>query len=91
MVGLDPRAARLLKDLFREFCGRGGTVLMSTHTLEIAEALCDRIAIIQGGKIVAAGSMEELRKRHEAGGLEDLFLRLTGGAGYKELKQVLEA
>ncbi len=91
MVGLDPRGARLLKDLFREFCGRGGTVLMSTHTLEIAEALCDRIAIIQGGKIVAHGSMEELRRRHEAGGLEDLFLRLTGGAAYRELKQVLEA
>jgi len=91
MVGLDPRGARLLKDLFRQFCGRGGTVLMSTHTLEIAEALCDRIAIIQAGKIVAAGSMEELRARHEAGGLEDLFLRLTGGAAYKELKQVLEA
>ena len=59
MVGLDPRAARLLKDLFRGFVGRGGTVLMSTHTLEIAEALCDRIAIIQGGKIVAA--------RHDGG------------------------
>ena len=91
MVGLDPRGARLLKDLFREFCGRGGTVLMSTHTLEIAEALCDRIAIIQGGKLVANGSMAELRAQHAAGGLEDLFLRLTGGAAYKELKQVLEA
>ena len=91
MVGLDPRAARLLKDLFRGFTGRGGTILMSTHTLEIAEALCDRIAIIQGGKIVAAGSMTELRKKHEAGGLEDLFLRLTGGAAAKELKAVLEA
>ena len=91
MVGLDPRGARLLKDLFREFCGRGGTVLMSTHTLEIAEALCDRIAIIQGGKLVANGSMAELRAQHAVGGLEDLFLRLTGGAAYKELKQVLEA
>jgi len=93
MVGLDPRAARLLKDLFREFVGRGGTVLMSTHTLEIAEALCDRIAIIQGGKIVASGTIDELRRQHDAGdiGLEDLFLRLTGGAAYKELKQVLEA
>jgi ABC-2 type transport system ATP-binding protein len=93
MVGLDPRGARLLKDLFREFVGRGGTVLMSTHTLEIAEALCDRIAIIQGGKIVAAGTMDEVRRQHAAGdvGLEDLFLKLTGGAAYKELKAVLEA
>ena len=91
MVGLDPRAARLLKDLFRGFTSRGGTILMSTHTLEIAEALCDRIAIIQGGKIVAHGTMSELRKQHEAGGLEDLFLRLTGGAAAKELKAVLEA
>ncbi len=91
MVGLDPRAARLLKDLFRGFTSRGGTILMSTHTLEIAEALCDRIAIIQGGRIIAHGSMAELRKQHEAGGLEDLFLRLTGGATAKELKAVLEA
>jgi ABC-2 type transport system ATP-binding protein len=93
MVGLDPRGARLLKDLFREFCGRGGTVLMSTHTLEIAEALCDRLAIIQGGKIVAEGTMDEIRRQHAAGdvGLEDLFLKLTGGLAAKELKAVLEA
>ena len=92
MVGLDPRAARLLKDLFRGFVGRGGTVLMSTHTLEIAEALCDRMAIIQGGRIVAHGAMADLRKQHDAGdlGLEDLFLRLTGGTAAMELKQVLE-
>jgi ABC-2 type transport system ATP-binding protein len=93
MVGLDPRAARLLKQLFREFCGRGGTVLMSTHTLEIAESLCDRLAIIQGGKIVAEGTMDEIRRQHAAGdvGLEDLFLKLTGGAAAAELKAVLEA
>ncbi len=92
MVGLDPRAARLLKDLFRGFVGRGGTVLMSTHTLEIAEALCDQMAIIQGGRIVAAGAMADLRRQHDAGdlGLEDLFLRLTGGVQAMELKQVLE-
>ena len=92
MVGLDPRGARLLKDLFRGFVSRGGTVLMSTHTLEIAEALCDQLAIIQGGRIVAAGAMADLRRQHDAGdlGLEDLFLRLTGGAAAMELKQVLE-
>jgi len=91
MVGLDPKAARLLKDIFRQFVERGGTVLMSTHTLEIAEVMCDRIAIIQGGKIVAHGSMDELRKQHEVGALEDLFMRLTGGAAARELKAVLEA
>jgi len=92
MVGLDPRAARLLKDLFRGFVTRGGTVLMSTHTLEIAEALCDQLAIIQGGRIVAHGAMADLRRQHAAGdlGLEDLFLRLTGGTAAMELKQVLE-
>jgi ABC-2 type transport system ATP-binding protein len=92
MVGLDPRGARLLKDLFRQFVARGGTVLMSTHTLEIAESLCDRIAIIQGGRIVASGTMSELRTQHEAGeaGLEDLFLRLTGGAAARELQAVLD-
>ena len=92
MVGLDPKAARLLKDIFRQFVDRGGTVLMSTHTLEVAEAMCDRIAIIQQGKIVAHGTMEELRKQTAAGdaSLEDLFLKLTGGPVMRELVAVLE-
>ncbi len=67
MVGLDPKAARLLKDIFRQFVGRGGTVLMSTHTLEVAEVMCDRIAIIQHGKIAACGTMDELRRQTAAG------------------------
>src|SRR5438477_555027 len=67
MVGLDPKAARLLKDIFRQFVGRGGTVLMSTHTLEVADAMCDRIAIIQHGKIVAEGTVDDLRRQHRAG------------------------
>jgi len=92
MVGLDPKSARTLKDLFREFCGRGGTVLMSTHTLEIAEGMCDIIGIIQGGHIVAHGTMDELRQQHAAGdaSLEELFLRLTGGADARELGAVLD-
>jgi ABC-2 type transport system ATP-binding protein len=91
MVGLDPRAARLLKVMFRQFVDRGGTVLMSTHTLEVAEAMCDRIAIIQRGKIAAHGTMAELREQTASGNasLEDLFLRLTGGATMRELAQVL--
>lgn len=92
MVGLDPRGARLLKDIFRAFVKKGGTVLMSTHTLEIAEAMCDRVAIIQNGSIVASGSMAELREQTEAGdaSLEELFLKVTGGVAAKELAAVLE-
>ena len=67
MVGLDPRSAKLLKVLFRQFVDRGGTILMSTHTMEVAEAMCDRIAIIQTGNIVACGTMEELRHRGTPG------------------------
>src|SRR3982751_1530123 len=61
MVGLDPKAARILKDLFREYTQRGHTIMMSTHTLEVAEAMCDRIAIMQSGKIRACGTMDDLR------------------------------
>jgi ABC-2 type transport system ATP-binding protein len=91
MVGLDPKGARMLKDIFRQFAGRGGTVLMSTHTLAVAEAMCDRIAIMQHGKIVAHGTLGELRRQHAAGdaGLEELFLKLTGGPTARELAEVL--
>jgi ABC-2 type transport system ATP-binding protein len=91
LVGLDPKAARMLKDIFRGFVGKGGTLLMSTHTLEVAEALCDRIAIIQGGEIRAEGSMDDLRRQVESGGadLEEIFLKLTGGHEVQELLEVL--
>jgi ABC-2 type transport system ATP-binding protein len=81
LVGLDPRSARLLKDLFKTFVKNGGTVFLTTHTLEVAEALCDRIAIINKGEIMALGTMEELRAQSNAGGahLEEIFLKLTGG------------
>lgn len=91
MVGLDPRSAHLLKQIFRHFVDRGGTVLMSTHTLEVAEAMCDRIAIIQGGKIVASGTMADIREQTASGNasLEELFLRLTGGVSEAVLSTVL--
>jgi ABC-2 type transport system ATP-binding protein len=91
MIGLDPRGARLLKDIFRQFVERGGTVLMSTHTLEVAEAMCDHIAIIQNGRIVTQGTMEEMREQTAAGDvtLEELFLKLTGGAAVRELAAIL--
>ncbi len=93
MVGLDPKSARLLKELFREFVSRGGTILMSTHTMEIAEVMCDRIAIVYRGKIAAQGTMAELRHQtsSEGMGLEDLFLKLTGGHQTPRLDTVLDA
>jgi ABC-2 type transport system ATP-binding protein len=93
MVGLDPKAARTLKDLFREYVQRGNTIMMSTHTLEVAESLCDRIAIIQAGKIRAMGSMDDLRNEasHGAAGLEEIFLRLTGEESARLASDVLDA
>ena len=93
MVGLDPKAARILKDLFREYVSRGHTIMMSTHTMEVAESLCDRIAIIHGGRIRAAGTMDDLYASVEAGakGLEELFLRLTGENAAREAVEVLDA
>ena len=93
MVGLDPKAARTLKDLFREYTRRGHTIMMSTHTLEVAQTLCDRIGIIQRGVIRACGTMDELRASAESGvsGLEDIFLRLTGEGLARELVEVLDA
>ena len=81
MVGLDPRAARILKDLLRTYVERGGTVFLSSHTLEVVEVLCDVLAIIHEGTVIARGTMEELRHHAKAGeaGLEEIFLKVTGG------------
>jgi ABC-2 type transport system ATP-binding protein len=91
LVGLDPRAARLLKDLFKAFAKNGGTVFLSTHTLEVAEALCDRIAIIDKGEIMALGSMDELRAQSHAGEahLEEIFLKVTGGEAMADVVESL--
>jgi ABC-2 type transport system ATP-binding protein len=93
MIGLDPKSARLLKDLFRQFVNRGGTVLMSTHTLEVAEQMCDRIAIVFHGRVVAQGTMGDLREQTASGdgSLEAIFLKLTGGIPTHQLDAVLEA
>src|SRR5438067_13272230 len=77
MVGLDPKAAKILKYLFREYTRRGHTIMMSTHTLEVAESLCDLIRIIQHGKIRAQGSLAELRAGSTRR-LEEIILKLTG-------------
>jgi ABC-2 type transport system ATP-binding protein len=93
MVGLDPKAARLIKELLRHYAAAGGTVFLSTHTLEVAEALCDRIAILYEGRIRALGTMTDLRREAEAGtaGLEDIFLKLTRSEGARELVTALRA
>jgi ABC-2 type transport system ATP-binding protein len=79
-VGLDPRSARLIKDILREVAGRGTAVMMSTHILEIAERMCDRVAIISSGRVIATGTVEQLRAGRTGESLEDIFLELTGGA-----------
>ncbi len=81
MVGLDPAGTRMVKDLFRDLARRGTTVFMSTHTLAVAEDICDRIGIIHRGVLIAMGTAEELRLRArvQEGDLEEAFLILTEG------------
>jgi ABC-2 type transport system ATP-binding protein len=82
MVGLDPKAARLVKNIFKDQAGKGATIFMSTHSLEVAEEVCEEIAIIQAGRIIAKGTSSSLR--HQAGvdgNLEQIFLKLTEGKG----------
>jgi len=89
-VGLDPRSARLIRDILRRLADGGTTVFLSTHILEIAERMCDRIAIIHQGRIVAQGTMDELRRiARQNETLEDIFLEVTGGAAVAELARVL--
>lgn len=77
MVGLDPKSAHLLKELMRKHCDKGNTVFFSTHILEVAEKLCDRIGIINKGKLVAIGTLDELKRGDQADSLENIFLELT--------------
>jgi len=81
MVGLDPRGARLVKDIFKDLASKGVTIFMSTHTLEIVEQMCTRVAIINKGEIIAEGSVEDLGRmaRMPESHLEPIFLKLTGG------------
>ena len=80
MVGLDPRGARLVKDIFRELAAKGTTVFMSTHSLEVAQEVCKEVAIIQSGKVIATGTADDLKKIAGIdGNLESIFLKLTEG------------
>jgi ABC-2 type transport system ATP-binding protein len=91
MVGLDPRGARLIKQVFRHMSGRGVSILMSTHTLEVAEEMCDRISIIHKGGIIARGTVDELREMAGSPGeeLTPVFLKLTGGSALQEIDEDL--
>ena len=90
MVGLDPKSARIVKELFRQKAAEGKTIFLSTHSMEIAEELCDRISIISAGTVIATGTLEALKKEanRDNSSLEDLFLQLTGAF---ELQGVIAA
>jgi ABC-2 type transport system ATP-binding protein len=91
-VGLDPKSARLIKDILRQLADRGAAIMLSTHILEIAERMCDRIGIINRGQLIAVGTMDELRMLDKTGqtSLEDIFLSLTGGAEETEIAEILK-
>ena len=74
-VGLDPKASHLLKKMMREVCDEGGAIFFSTHVLEVAEKLCDKVAIIKSGRLIRSGAMEEVKGDES---LEDVFLELEG-------------
>ena len=74
-VGLDPKASHLLKEMMREVCDEGGAIFFSTHVLEVAEKLCDKVAIIKSGRLIRSGAMEEVKGDES---LEDVFLELEG-------------
>jgi ABC-2 type transport system ATP-binding protein len=91
LSGLDPRSARIVKDLLRELKSQGVTTILSTHILEIAQAMCDRIAIMYEGRLLALGNMKELRQKARLPGtdLEDIFLKLTGTEDVREVVEAL--
>ena len=90
-VGLDPKSARLIKDILRQMAERGAAVFLSTHIMEIAERMCDRIGIIHQGQLIAVGTFNELRSAGSGdSSLEDIFLNLTGGAEDAEIAEVLK-
>ncbi len=91
MVGLDPRGARLIKRVFRRMAERGVAILMSTHTLEVAQEMCNRISIIVEGKIIACGTVDDLRQMADSPGeqLTPIFLKLTGGSALQEIDEVI--
>jgi ABC-2 type transport system ATP-binding protein len=92
LTGLDPFSARRVKDLLRKLCDQGCTIFLSTHVLEIAERVCDRVGILNKGRLIAEGTVENLRiqaRSTSESTLEDLFLQLTGDESSVELANAL--
>ena len=89
--GLDPKSARLVKELIHGLAKEGVAVVFSTHILEIAEAICDKLTILQGGKVLAEGTSKDLRENAglPGSGLEDVFLKLTGTKGVEDIVEAL--
>jgi ABC-2 type transport system ATP-binding protein len=93
LIGLDARSSKILKELVTFHAKRGGAVIFSTHIMEVAEKLCDRVGIINKGKIVGEGTVNELRKlvKSAEGSLEDIFLKVTEQeAGMQDIIRALE-
>jgi ABC-2 type transport system ATP-binding protein len=91
MIGLDPRGARLIKEIFRAMGRKGVSILMSTHTLEVAQEVCDRVSIIHEGRIIASGTVDQLRILANSADQEltPIFLKLTGGMGLREIEDAI--
>jgi len=89
--GLDPKSARVVKELLHELAREGVSTIFSTHVLEIAQAICDRVTILQNGQIIAEGTPDELRQKAglPGSGLEDAFMKLTGTSGVEEIVRAL--
>jgi len=89
--GLDPKSARVVKELVHSLAREGVTTVFSTHILEIAEAICDRLTILQNGHVLAEGTAQELREKAglPGSGLEDVFLKLTGTKGVEDIVEAL--
>jgi ABC-2 type transport system ATP-binding protein len=90
--GLDPRSAKIVKDLVRDLAREGVAILFSTHVLEIAESICDRVAIVDHGRVLEQGTVSELRQKAGMAGsnLEDVFLKLTGTGDLREVVEAIE-
>lgn len=90
MNGLDPKSVRVLKEFLNSFSERGGTVVYSTHVLEVAEKICDRVAIMRKGNVEAVGSVEKLREILKSKSLEDVFFKVTEEEDFKPIIRALE-
>ncbi|KXA99481.1 3-dehydroquinate dehydratase [candidate division MSBL1 archaeon SCGC-AAA259M10] len=90
MNGLDPKSVRVLKEFLNSFSKKGGTVVYSTHVLEVAEKMCDRVAILRKGNVEAVGSVEELRDILKSQSLEDIFFKVTEEEDFEPIIRALE-